>query len=445
MRTALRWLAISSLLLATTADSLARTRPHYGGTLRLEMAAANWQDNDALYSLVAETLTYVDADGEPRPLLATRWESQNGARRWLFTIRQGVEWHDGLALSSEAVAESLRKAARASELEGCRISPSGDGAVVIESDTPMFNLPALLALGRFPVVRDDQGTPLGTGPFRVTRGSERRTTLSAFDQYWQGRPYLDSIEVTAGRSIRDQWMDAGINRADIVTIPAEMLRRAQQERLRPISSGNVELIVLQASSTGGNIDVLLRQALAATVDRAALLNFIFQRQGEVASGLLPGGLSGYATLFPSVPDAARVHELRAQAGQSRPLTIAYPAGDTTLELVAERIALNARETGLQAQATAGSADFTVVRLPLASMNPQVALAALAAQSEATRADYGDGIEELYRNERDLLSHAKLIPLLYLPRAYAVAEQVHDVRVTALGQLDLHDAWIEDHR
>ncbi len=444
MRTALRWFAISSLMLAMAAESVARTRPHYGGTLRLEMSAANWQDDDALFTLVAETLTQIDAHGETNPWLATRWESQNGARRWVFAIRPGIEWHDGLALTSEAVADSLRRAARP-ELEKCRISASGVDTVVIESDTPIFNLPALLAFRRFAIVRGDQTTPLGTGPFRVTRSSESRTTLEAFDQYWHGRPYLDSIEITADRSIRDQWMDAGINRADVVAIPAEMLRRAQQERLRPMSSGNIELIALQAGPAGAAIDVVLREALAATVDRTALLNFIFQKQGEVASGLLPNWLSGYATLFPSTPNATRVHDLRKQAGQSRPLTIGYPADDTTLQLVAERIALNARESGLQVQASTGSADFTVARLELSSTNPQVALASLTERTETKRTDYGEGIEELYRNERDFLSQAKLIPLLYLPRAYAVAGQVHDARVTALGQLELSDAWIEEHR
>src|SRR5208282_4996694 len=214
MRTTLRWLAISSLLLAMAAVSVARTRPHYGGTLRLEMDAANWQDNDALFPLVAETLTYVNTYGEAQPLLATHWESQNGGRRWLFTLRPGVQWHDGVAVTSEAVADSLRKDAGGPELEGCRISASGMDAVVIESDTPISNLPALLALSRFAIVRFDQGTPLGTGPFRVTRSSESKTTLEAFDPYWLGRPYLDSIEITAGRSVRDQWLDAGINRAD---------------------------------------------------------------------------------------------------------------------------------------------------------------------------------------------------------------------------------------
>jgi ABC-type transport system substrate-binding protein len=240
-------------------------------------------------------------------------------------------------------------------------------------------------------------------------------------------------------------MDAGIHRADIVTVPAEMLRRAQQERLHPISSGNVELVALEASPPSGTIDVLLRQALAATVDRAALLNFIFQRQGEVAPGFLPNWLSGYATLFTSAPDPARVHDLRAQAGQSRHLIIGYPAGDTTLQLVAERIVLNARESGLQAQAAAGAADFAVVRLLLPSTNPQVALAVVAARTGTKLADDGDGIEELYRNEQDLLSQAKLIPLLYLPMAYGVADQVRDARLTALGQSDLSDAWIEERR
>jgi len=444
MRTTLRWLAISSLLLAMTAESVARTRPHYGGTLRVELGAGNWQDDDALFTLVAETLTYVDANGETHPLLATHWESQNGGRRWVFTIRAGVEWHDGLVVTSEAVADSLRKAARGTELEGCRIGPSSAGGVVIESDTPITNLPELLALRRFAIVRGDQGHPIGTGPFRVTRSAENRTTLEAFDSYWHGRPFMDSIEITAGRSIRDQWMDASIHRADVVTVPAEMLKRAQQERLRPVSSGDVELIALRASPTGEMIDVLLRQALAATVDRAALLNFIFQKQGEVASGLLPNWLSGYAALFPSTPDTARVHDLRMQAGQSRALTIGYPAGEATLQLAAERIALNARESGLQARAVMGAADFEVVQLPLSSTNAQAALAMLASQTGAKRADY-DGVEEMYRSERDLLSQAKLIPLLYLPRAYAIADYVHDARVTAHGQLELSDAWIEEHR
>lgn len=445
MRTVLRWLAISSILLAMIAEGAARTRPHYGGTLRLEMDAAFWQDDDALFLLVAETLTYVDSYGEAQPLLATHWESQNGARRWLFTIRPGVEWHDGTAVTPEAVADSLRKEASGSELEGCRTSSSGMNSVVIECDAPMLNLPALLALSRFPIVRFDQATPIGTGPFRVTRSSENRTTLEAFDLYWHGRPYLDSMEITAGRPVRDEWMDSAIHRADIVTVPAEMLRRAQQEQLRPISSGNVELIALQASPVGGTIDVRLRQALAATVDRAALLNFIFQKQGEVATGILPSWLSGYGMLFASAPDAARAHELRAQAGQSRPVTIGYPRGDATLQLVAERIALNSNENGVQAQAAAGAADFVVLRVALPSTNPPAAFTALAAQSGTKQADSGDGIEELYRNERDLLSQARLIPLLYLPRAYAVAGQVHGVRVTALGQLDLSGAWIEEQR
>ena len=81
MRTTLRLLAISSLgltsiVLMLGAVAEARTRPHYGGTVRIESSAAA----DATV-LVTETLTSADASGHIEPLLAEHWEA-NGGRRW---------------------------------------------------------------------------------------------------------------------------------------------------------------------------------------------------------------------------------------------------------------------------------------------------------------------------------------------------------------------------
>src|SRR5579871_5676930 len=78
MRTTLRLLAISSLALASIVLMLARvaearTRPHYGGVVRMESAAAAEPTG-----LVTEALTSADALGRVQPLLAERWEAQNG-------------------------------------------------------------------------------------------------------------------------------------------------------------------------------------------------------------------------------------------------------------------------------------------------------------------------------------------------------------------------------
>jgi MarR-like DNA-binding transcriptional regulator SgrR of sgrS sRNA len=445
MRTALRWLAISSLVLWLAAAMAARTRPRYGGTLRMEVRNVDWRDNDAVRPLVLECLTRIGSEGEAQPLLATHWEAQNGARRWLFTLRSKVQWHDGAPLTAASAAASLQAAVTGTELDGSTVRAEG-GTVVVEAARPLPNLPAELALGRFALARNEQGQVLGTGAFRVDRTMGNRVALAANDAYWGGRPYLDNIEIVMGRSVRDQWMDAGVNRTDIAAVPAEMLRRAQQDGLRPISSHDAELIALVAKHSGKALDMRLRQALAATVDRLALLNFALQKQGEIAPSLLPNWLTGYAVLFAAEPDPARAHELRGEAGQSRALAIGYEAGDGTLQLMAERIALNARDNGVQAMAVgSGDPDFVVRRIPLPSGNAQIALTELANAVQTPIMLSSEDSDELFRSERDLLTQSNLIPLLYVPRAYAVAERVNGANLDATGRLELTGAWNEENR
>ena len=60
-----RWLAIVSLVIALAMTAAARTRPHYGGTLRVESQADALKSPDApARRLLFDTLTQTDASGE---------------------------------------------------------------------------------------------------------------------------------------------------------------------------------------------------------------------------------------------------------------------------------------------------------------------------------------------------------------------------------------------
>ena len=63
----------------------------------------------------AETLVVLDDDAVARPSLSTSWE-QVDATTWRFQIRSGVRFHDGTALTPDAVVRSLQRAASASPL-----------------------------------------------------------------------------------------------------------------------------------------------------------------------------------------------------------------------------------------------------------------------------------------------------------------------------------------
>jgi len=104
----LRQVAISCLVAALALPAVARTRPHYGGTLRVEVEGDPWQRPGGLARrMVLDGLTAMSPDGTARPGLAVQWKSENDNHRWQFQLRPGVHFHDGTPLNSNNVVASL--------------------------------------------------------------------------------------------------------------------------------------------------------------------------------------------------------------------------------------------------------------------------------------------------------------------------------------------------
>lgn len=445
-RTAFRLLVVSSLLLTL---ATARTRPRFGGALRVEISGTGWEDDGLVRKLIGENLTKIDDEGKAQPELALRWESQNGWRRWQFWIRPGVKFHDGSMLNASVVAQALS----ASSCKGCpwRSARAAGDSVVLESNSPMPLLPSQLAMARFGITKTgDNGTTVGTGPFRVESTNAGATTLRAFDEYWRTAPYLDSIEIAGGKTLRDQWLDFSVGRADVVEVPAEQIRKAQQERLRVTPTRDLELVALVVESNNAALqDPRVRQAVSESIDRASLLNVIFQRQGEITGTLLPNWLTGFGPLFPGTRNVDNARELRGQwIAPIPPLTIGYDPADATSQLVAERIALNTREIGLTVQAVARTqnADMYVRRVTLSSTDASVALEGIASVLKIGATTPDDTTpESLLKREREMITDYRAIPLLYVPDGYAASDRVHDFRLDTTGTPQLTDAWTEVRR
>jgi peptide/nickel transport system substrate-binding protein len=446
----LRRFAISALFLAGSLAATARTRPHYGGTLRVEIAGDPWQQPGGIARrLVYDGLTRLDPDGALRPALALTWESDGNNHRWQFRLRSGVHFHDGSLLTSAAVAASLTSSCSS----GCpwtAVKAVGP-LVVFTSDLPMPNLPALLASDAYLIgsaTTADGSAPVyqGTGPFQVTGFSNGVLTLTANETCWQGRPFADAMEIRTRRPVHEQWLDLGVGRADVVEVPAEQLRQAQQQRLNVLTSLPLVLVALQVSESGALANAKLRGAIAGAVDRSALYNVIFQKQGEITASLLPQRLTGYSFLFPAARDMNKAQALRGGLTSGQ-LTLATDS-DGAMQLAAQRIALNLRESGFNVQmASAGAnyADLILRKLPLAGTDPAAALEQAMRSAGEPKPVTDTTPNELFKVEQTYLSEGKLIPLLDLPLAYARGPRVRDLHLRADGTPDLADASLEDTR
>ncbi len=432
------WLALSSLSLSA---ALGATRPRYGGTLTVELSTTPSAALDPgippahLWSAIAETLVRMNARGLVEPQLAIAWQHEPDNKHWRFSLRPKVVFHDGEALNAGNAAPILLAALK--KKYGDVTLLAGGQALVVQSERAMPDLLQQLARPEMAIFHKSDTSPLiATGPFRVTSWEPgRRLALSAFEDYWGGRPFLDSVAINFGNSS---------GRADIFDIPFGPARRVVPEGTRLWATPASELIALRAA----NPQSTLLQALALAIDRAPIVNVLAQRRGEAAFGLLPQWLSGFAFLFQAAPDIARARQLISQL-RLPAINLTYPANDPFARTVAERVALNARDAGIIIQPTPNpGGSLTLIRWQFESADAARELVRLftflAAPDLAASLDPLKP-ETLYEAERSLLADHRLIPLVHLPEVYGLAPRVHHWKAAQPGSpfyLNLENIWVD---
>jgi peptide/nickel transport system substrate-binding protein len=398
-----------------------------------------------LQLLVFDRLVSFDRNGQPQPALAISWQADPERKRWELRLRPGVKFHDGYPLTTAGAGGVLQRLFNSR----AAVTASGD-TIVIQADHPLPGLLADLARPTASIAaRGPSGDLVGTGPFRVTRwDAGRRATLAAFEDHWAGRAYLDAIEIEMGRAPRDQLLDLQLGRADLVEMPLSEIRAAADRGRKTWTSPPVELIALSFQRTPPAEDARLREALALSIDRAAIHNVLLQRQGEITGAILPQWLSGYAFLFSTAADLARARQLAAEASPAvRTLALGYDASDGLARIIAERIAVNARDAGitLQVSPQPPRPDLRLLRLRIGGLDPARALADAAPWLGAPELRLA---AEPYAAERALLDGFRVIPLFHLPEAYGVSAKVRTWLTPPLdlgGDLRLADIWLEKEK
>ena len=431
--------------LACAAVANAATRPHYGGTLRVSVQASpQTVDPMALDSagfrslkqLVFETLVKLDDRGRLQPLLASSWQVEPGNQRWRFQIRNGVIFSDGIPLDAASATASLRTAN-----PEWKVFALGE-LVMIETASPVPNLAAELALPRNSISRRSEGALIGTGPFTVTQWdtAKQHLTLQANEQYWGGRPFIDSIEADLGKNDRDQLMLMDLGKSDLIEIAPEDIRRAQGGNRVVRTSQPAELLALVFTRNAQSDDEIhLRNALAMSIDSAALNNVVFQTAGEPSGAMLPNWLSGYAFVYPSGGGAAT----RLRVPHPVAWTLSCDSADPVARIAADRILLNAKDVGITLQiVNSENADIRLVKLALPSADPETDLTELARNFQLPAPTFGNStISGLYSAESTLLQTRRVVPLIHLRGAAALRTNVHGFKLLPDGSWQLDNVWL----
>ncbi len=393
-----------------------------------------------LIRLVFDTLVSTDAQGKLQPGLAVSWRSESGNQRWQFWLRKNVKFHDGSPLTPEAVAASLRTGN-----PDWTVLVAGD-SVVIQTNTGDADLPDELAMARNSVAKKiSGGSWAGTGPFQVANWqAQKSVTLSAVEDYWGGRAFLDMIEIQFGRSSREELIDLDLGKLQVAEVASEQLRHLAGEGRRIVSSPPLELMTLVfAREPQSSDEAKLREVLALSIDRSSIRSGVLQDSGEPTAAILPNWISGYAFVFPAGREITKAQEERGEIQRAPAVTIGYDPEDALARLVAERIVLNARDAGITAQAVASlTADVRVARVTASSGNARIALLSIAkALGVSVPKFQGTSTEEVFKAEDELLRRKRIIPLFQLPVSYALNPGVQNWKTGSDGSWRLTDVWL----
>jgi peptide/nickel transport system substrate-binding protein len=146
-----------------------------------------------------------------KPWLATKWEWSDNFQKVNFTIRDGVKWSDGQAMSADDVAYTFNLLKGNAGLNQDAIpygdiTSSGNQVTVTFPKSQFVNQAKVVS--RFIVPKhlweqikdpatDTVKNPVGTGPYVLKSFTPQTITLKLRDSYWQALPKVAELRYTS--------------------------------------------------------------------------------------------------------------------------------------------------------------------------------------------------------------------------------------------------------
>ena len=341
---------------ASSAPSAAPSAPAAaGGTIRVALQRpvsidpVGMQDLGG-YGITAQSFEFLctlnTAGSDIAPGLAEKWTPNGDGTVWIFNLRQGVTWHDGSPFTSADVVATMERlvAAGNSGLKG--VLDKG-GAVATDANTvtftlvggngnfpylvSVFNAQTLITPAAYAAGTTLDKVPAGTGAWKLdTFNQQTGATFSRNDAWWGGKTPLDGTEFIFFDATAPMVTAYQGDQVDAI------VQFGVLEGSALFDDANFSIIATRAAlhrqiwmrtDTGQFADKRVRQALAYTFDRPALIQQLFKGRADLGNDHVIAPI--YPYFDPSVPqrvqDIAKAKALLTDAGVTN-LTATLHAG-----------------------------------------------------------------------------------------------------------------------
>jgi len=292
---------------------------------------SNTADGRSILFNVFEGLVKPNTDGTMLPCIAESWVIEQEGLVYIFTLRQGVRFHDGSVVTPADVKFSLETAADAgfdslSNIAQVTIQDSGAIKILLKLKDPDF-LPYLTTGIVKAGIGDREKNITGTGPFFIEEYTpQRKLVLKKFADYWQSNlPNLDKVTIVFFANF-DTLMVAlrggSIDGAFITGAMAAQLDHRDFDIFRN-NSAAVQLLALNNAEPPFN-DMRIRLAVNYGINIDEIIDAAFFGAGEPSgSPVIPGLTQYYEDSLSYEYDPSAAQSLIADAGYNDANKLAF--------------------------------------------------------------------------------------------------------------------------
>ena len=315
-----------------------------------------------------------DADGTPKPGLATKWGYSDDRLTFTLQLRKDVKFSDGSKLTADAVVASLQRYQKQGQFAATYLSDvtsieaTGPLEVTIKLSAPNPLLPYgfdqggiagdIIAPAGLADTKKLGTATYGAGPYMLDGKSTISNSQYVFvkNPYYYDKSAQHYSKITV-KVISDANSVLSAVRSGQVQVAQGSSGNAAAAKSAGlgITSAPAGMVGMYIADIDGNItpalkDVRVRQALNYALDRKAITKSVYGDYGIPTDQFVPKGTAGYLdSLEKQYPyDPAKAKELLKEAGYADGFgfTLAEQPGTDNGDLLAQAMAAQWKEIGV---------------------------------------------------------------------------------------------------
>ncbi len=283
---------------------------------------------------VFEGLVKPDSDGNLNPAVASNVEMIGTGEGYIFTLRDGITFHDGSMVTVEDVQYSIERCADTSDgtplveaysniQEVNVVDEKTIEILLVEPDTEFL---AYMTTAIIPMSNENPDeNPIGTGPYAyVSRSAQENFVVEKYDDYWGTPAYIQDVTFKVVANTDTIVMNLLGGSIDLFArVTTDQANELGDDFT--IYEGTMNLVqALYLNHEAEPFDnLLVRQAMSYAVDQQEIMDMISDGKGvEIGSSMFPAFGKYYDEDLADVynQDIELAKELLAEAG--------YPDGFT---------------------------------------------------------------------------------------------------------------------